>query len=268
MFTIFVPDITSLLSTLHSTLFSTLNYPTRSFVVSSLGLGTSTSAEAKEYFSHLETHELDFEWDSRADDMIDMAFAKKRVDDRKLWLLSMEPGVHIDYDVDRITYDNFINKELILFSHADNERSLPHFMDGFKPSQRKVLFACFKRNLKQEIKVAQLAGYISEHSAYHHGEASLTQTIIGMAQNFVGSNNINLLSPCGQFGTRLMGGKDAASPRYVFTKLETITRCIFHPHDDPLLAYLDDDGQSIEPEYYVPIIPMALVNGAGTISAC
>ena len=231
-----------------------------------LGLGTSTSAEAKEYFSHLETHELDFEWDPRADDMIDMAFAKKRVDDRKLWLLSMEPGVHIDYDVDRITYDNFINKELILFSHADNERSLPHFMDGFKPSQRKVLFACFKRNLKQEIKVAQLAGYISEHSAYHHGEASLTQTIIGMAQNFVGSNNINLLSPCGQFGTRLMGGKDAASPRYVFTKLETITRCIFHPHDDPLLAYLDDDGQSIEPEYYVPIIPMALVNGAGTSS--
>ena len=132
----------------------------------------------------------------------------------------------MDYAIDRITYDNFINRELILFSHADNQRSLPHYMDGFKPSQRKVLFACFKRNLRQEIKVAQLAGYISEHSAYHHGEASLTQTIIGMAQNFVGSNNINLLSPCGQFGTRLLGGKDAASPRYVFTKLEAITRYV------------------------------------------
>ena len=119
-------------------------------------------------------------------------------------------GVHINYDVDSITYDDFINRELILFSHAgnsdflsplsshcvfsssslcpvylyvlnkslplshsphlkhplslslslDNERSLPHFMDGLKPSQRKVLFACFKRNLKQEIKVAQLAGKI------------------------------------------------------------------------------------------------------------
>ena len=168
----------------------------------------------------------------------------------------------MNYSVSSVTYDDFINHELILFSQADNERSIPHFMDGFKPSQRKVLFSCFKRNLKQEIKVAQLAGYVSEHSAYHHGEASLTQTIIGMAQNFVGSNNINLLSPCGQFGTRLMGGKDAASPRYVFTKLETITRCIFHPHDDPLLHYLDDDGQSIEPEYYAPIIPMALVNGS------
>lgn len=210
----------------------------------------------------METHEIDFEWDAKADDMIDMAFAKKRVDDRKLWLLGMEHGVYVNYDVDRISYDTFINRELILFSHADNERSIPHFMDGFKPSQRKVMFGCFKRNLKQEIKVAQLAGYISEHSAYHHGEVSLTMTIIGMAQNFVGSNNINLLSPCGQFGTRLMGGKDAASPRYVFTKLEAITRRIFHPDDDALLEYLDDDGQSIEPSYYVPIIPMVLVNGS------
>jgi DNA topoisomerase-2 len=225
------------------------------------GLGTSTSAEAKEYFSNLRTHEIDFRWDEKANDMIEMAFAKKRVEDRKLWLLKMKAGVHIDYKVDDISYDDFINHELILFSHADNERSIPHFMDGLKPSQRKVLYSCFKRNLRKEMKVAQLAGYVSEHSAYHHGEASLTQTIVGMAQNFVGSNNINLLSPCGQFGTRLMGGKDAASARYVFTRLEAITRCIFHPSDDPLLDYLDDDGQSIEPQYYMPVIPMALVNG-------
>lgn len=229
------------------------------------GLGTSTAAEAKEYFSNLATHEIDFEWDERAADMIDMAFAKKRVEDRKLWLLSMATGTHIDYNVDKISYDNFINKELILFSQADNERSISHFMDGLKPSQRKVLYACFKRNLKSEIKVAQLAGYISEHSAYHHGEASLTQTIIGMAQNYIGSNNINLLSPCGQFGTRLMGGKDAASPRYVFTKLEAITRIIFHPHDDPILEYQQDDGQAIEPTHYVPIVPMALINGSDGI---
>ena len=95
--------------------------------------------------------------------MIEMAFAKKRVDDRKLWLLNLEPGTRMDYKVDAVSYDDFINKELILFSNADNERSIPHFMDGLKPSQRKVLFACFKRNLKNEIKVAQLAGYVSEH---------------------------------------------------------------------------------------------------------
>jgi DNA topoisomerase II len=226
------------------------------------GLGTSTAAEAKEYFSHLATHEINFAWSEGSGDCIELAFAKKRVDDRKRWLLAMEPDTFMDYAVDSVTYPEFVNKELILFSHADNQRSIPHFLDGFKPSQRKVLFACFKRNLKQEIKVAQLAGYISEHSAYHHGEASLTQTIIGMAQQFVGSGNLNLLVPCGQFGTRLMGGKDAASPRYVFTKLQAITRCIFHPDDDPLLTYLDDDGQSIEPVSYVPVIPMVLVNGS------
>ena len=135
-------------------------------------------------------------------------------------------------------------------------------VDGLKPSQRKVLFACFKRKLKREIKVAQLAGYVSEHSAYHHGEASLAGTIVGMAQTFVGSNNIALLHPAGQFGTRLLGGKDAASPRYIFTKLPALTRLIFHPDDDAILEHLEDDGQSIEPRFYMPVLPLVLVNGA------
>ena len=67
-----------------------------------------------------------------------------------------------------------------------------------------------------------MAGSVAEHSAYHHGEVSLMSTIINLAQNFVGSNNINLLQPIGQFGTRLAGGKDAASPRYIFTMLRYI----------------------------------------------
>ena len=115
-------------------------------------------------------------------------------------------------------------------------------IDGLKPGQRKILFSCFKRGksmIKNEIKVAQLAGYVSEHSAYHHGEQSLAATIVGMAQTYVGSNNIALLYPSGQFGTRLMGGKDAASPRYIFTKLPQLTRLIFHPDDDPLLSFLE-----------------------------
>lgn len=192
--------------------------------------------------------------------MIDMAFAKKRVEDRKDWLRAFEKGTHVDYNVQSMSYDTFVNQELILFSMADNQRSIPSVMDGLKPSQRKVLFSCFKRNLKKEIKVAQLAGYVSEHSAYHHGEASLNSTIINMAQNFVGSNNINMLFPSGQFGTRIMGGKDAASPRYVFTRLEEISRVLFHPEDDQLVPYQDEDGQVIEPEYYAPVIPTVLVS--------
>ncbi len=231
------------------------------------GLGTSTAKEAKEYFSRIDRHLIDFQWnnDTRDADLIDMAFAKKRVEDRKDWLRSYRTGTYVDYNTNSMSYDNFINKELIVFSMEDNKRSIPCMVDGLKPSQRKVLYACFKRKLKSEIKVAQLAGYISEHSAYHHGEVSLTSTIVGMAQNFVGSNNINLLNPSGQFGTRLMGGKDSASARYIFTRLEKIARLIFHPDDDPLLDYLNDDGLSIEPLYYIPIIPLILVNGSDGI---
>ena len=142
---------------------------------------------------------------------------------------------------------------------------MPHVFDGLKTSQRKVLYACFKKKLTKDIKVAQLAGYIGEHSAYHHGEQSLHSTIIGMAQNYVGTNNINLLFPSGQFGTRRMGGKDHASARYIFTRLEKITRAIFHPDDDKLLTYLNDDGLNVEPEFYMPVIPMLLVNGCQAI---
>jgi DNA topoisomerase-2 len=52
------------------------------------------------------------------------------------------------------------------------------------------------------LQVAQLVGYISEKTAYHHGEQSLTASIVNLAQHFVGANNINVLNPSGQFGTR------------------------------------------------------------------
>ncbi len=88
------------------------------------------------------------------------------------------------------------------FSVHDNMRSIPSLIDGLKPSQRKILYGCFKRNLRNEVKVAQLTGYVSEHSCYHHGEMSLSAAIINMAQTYIGSNNLNLLEPIGQFGTR------------------------------------------------------------------
>lgn len=230
------------------------------------GLGTSTAAEAKAYFSDLNRHQLTFQWSGAGDsEMIDLAFSKLKIAERKTWLANYVPGTFFDHAADQLTYSNFINKELILFSMHDNERSIPSVIDGFKPSQRKVLYACFKRKLRAEIKVVQLAGYVSEHAAYHHGEASLQATIVGLAQNFVGANNINLLTPDGQFGTRLAGGKDAASSRYIFTRLAPIARAIFPEADDALLDYLEDDGKGIEPKWYCPIIPMVLVNGADGI---
>merc|ERR1712228_603743 len=162
----------------------------------------------------------------------------------------------------RVSYKDFIDKELILFSVNDLRRSVPSICDGLKPGQRKILYCCFlKNNLKKEIRVAQLGGYVSEKSAYHHGEMSLYQTIIGMAQNFVGSNNINLLSPVGMFGSRIRGGKDAASPRYIYTKLAPMTLQLFVAEDDMILDYQEDDGYPVEPTWYMPIIPLVLING-------
>ncbi|KAJ3122937.1 DNA topoisomerase 2, partial [Physocladia obscura] len=230
------------------------------------GLGTSTTEDAKKYFSDMDLHRKSFRALEAEDTaLVDMAFNKKKADDRKEWLRKFQPGTYMDHSVDEIPISDFINRELILFSMADNMRSIPSCVDGMKPGHRKILYSCFKRNLKNEIKVTQLAGYVSEHSAYHHGEASLFSTMIGMAQNFIGSNNLNLLEPRGQFGTRLQGGKDAASPRYIFTTVNPLARLIFNPEDDALLKYLNDDGQDIEPEWYIPIIPMLLVNGADGI---
>ena len=148
---------------------------------------------------------------------------------------------------------DFVDRDLIHFSNSDNIRSIPSVIDGLKPSQRKILYCCFKKNLKTEIRVAQLAGYVSENGAYHHGEASLQGAIVNMAQDYVGSNNINLLQPIGQFGTRLQGGKDAAQSRYIHTMLSQVTDNIFDKRDNPLLKYNDDDGVLVEPEYQFSI---------------
>ena len=228
------------------------------------GLGTSTAKEAKEYFKSMKTvgYTAKNEKDRAA---IDLAFNKAEADSRKEWILSATRSFQsLDYKQKVISIEELINQELVLFSIQDNVRSLPSLVDGLKPSQRKILYACFKKNPtnKTEIKVSQLSGYVSEHSSYHHGEASLMETIINMAQNFVGSNNMNLLHPSGQFGSRLLGGKDSSSPRYIFTYLSEHISKLFDPVDANLLEYLNDDGQSIEPRFYVPKLPLLLINGS------
>ena len=223
------------------------------------GLGTSTAEEAQEWFKNL--HEIKYECDKETDENFSLAFNKKRADDRKKWLSTYDPKRILVAKDGKVDYSRFIHDELIHFSNADNIRSLPSIMDGLKPSQRKIMFGCFKRNLKSEVKVAQLSGYISEHAAYHHGEASLQGAIVNLAQTFVGANNINLLMPKGQFGSRLQGGKDAASPRYIFTQLEHIVDKIFRKEDNCILNYLEDDGMIVEPEVYYTTIPMITING-------
>jgi DNA topoisomerase-2 len=223
------------------------------------GLGTSTRDEAKEYFQKLNI--MPYKYTGKESDFsIDLAFNKAKADNRKEWLKTYSRE-NIPAPAPALPYEEFVNKDLIHFSNYNLERSIPSVMDGLKTSQRKILYSAFKRNLKNEIRVAQFAGYVSEHSGYHHGEASLNDAIVGMAQDFVGSNNIAWFVPQGQFGTRLQGGSDAASPRYIHTYLQPYVKNLVPEEDLAVLTYRDDDGLPVEPEWYAPILPMLLVNG-------
>jgi DNA topoisomerase-2 len=225
------------------------------------GLGTSTSKEVKEYFKEFEQSKIQYTYTEADSETINLAFNKSLTNERKNWLGGYDRELILNQNEKSISMTDFINKDLIHFSNYDNQRSIPCICDGLKPSQRKVLYGILLKNVKNDIKVSQITGYISEKSCYHHGEMSLHGTIISMAHNFVGSNNIELLVPSGQFGSRLKGGKDSASPRYIFTRMTNLTPIIFQNSDSVLLNYLDDDGATIEPEWYLPIIPMILVNG-------
>jgi len=230
------------------------------------GLGTSDIPDAQIYFKDLDTHMKRFQvMREEEEKLIELAFSKKKADARKDWLRDFVPGQHLDLTTPDISYDDFVNKELILFSMADNVRSIPSVIDGLKPGQRKVLYTCFRRNIKKDVKVVELAGSVSGSTDYAHGEASMQGTIVNLAQNFVGTNNINYLEPSGNFGSRLKGGADAASARYIYTRLSPFARRIFHGHDDALLKYGESDGHKIEPEMFVPILPTILINGSSGI---
>ena len=227
------------------------------------GLGTSTSKEAGDYFTNIDKNTITIKTNEKQDNNdILLAFSKDKVNDRKEWLNNYDPKKILELvPPQAITIKQFIHMELIHFSNYDNIRSIPSICDGFKPSQRKVLHACLKKNITSETKIAQLASIIAADTAYHHGEQSLVMTVINMAQNFVGANNMNLLVPAGQLGTRLMGGKDHSSARYIYTYLEKYVQYIFKKEDNDILEYMEDDGISIEPNHFLPIIPLILVNG-------
>ncbi|KAI4196820.1 MAG: hypothetical protein LQ350_006333 [Teloschistes chrysophthalmus] len=230
------------------------------------GLGTSSTEDAQVYFRDLDRHLKEFETmrDVEAG-LIELAFSKKLADERKEWLRQFKPGTYLDMTSSKISYTDFVNKELILFSMADNMRSIPSVVDGLKPGQRKCMYTCLKKNLRKDMKVLELSGQVLGMAAYNHGEASLYSTITGLAQTFVGSNNVNCLEPSGNFGSRLQGGNDSASARYIYTRLSPFARRVYLTADEPLLTYNTDDDQTIEPETYMPVVPMILINGADGI---
>lgn len=229
------------------------------------GLGTSSNKLAKEYFSEWEKHTIRLDYSGEnCDEAISLFFDEKRANCRKKYLQDdYDPDSCINYGENSTTYKDFLHKDMSHHCNADTKRSLPSVVDGLKPSQRKALWSLLVKNVTTDKKVAAAAAAAAEITAYHHGEASMTETITNLAKDFVGSNNIALLWPEGQFGSR--HNPEAAQPRYIFTRLDPITRFIFPKEDDDSLNYEYDDGEKIEPTNLVPIIPMLLVNGASGI---
>lgn len=199
---------------------------------------------------------------------LEMVFKPKMEEQRKKWILNIlkNPLEELPYNVPRETIKNFIDHRLINFCNADNIRSIPCLYDGLKPSQRKVLYAfLYTDNRAKAIKVNSLSGKIIEKVAYHHGEASANETIINLAQNYVGATNLNLLRPSGDFGSRSLNGKDHGSARYISVGKLSYIDYIFNEVDLNLLEANYDDGARVEPQYFMPVVPLVLMTGASGI---
>ena len=227
------------------------------------GLGTSTSALAREYFSAYKEHLVDIVWNAASDALMVQMFQTDNAAARRALLTShFNPDSYVDYTAPSVTLHDFIHKEVLPYSNYSNERNIPNVLDGLKPVQRKALFTLLSKNVTSDVKVAQVAAQIASCTMYHHGEQSLVEAVIGMAQDHVGISNINLFRPEGQFGSRLDPPSVHSAARYIFTGLDSVTRALFPKLDDDVLVYKEDEGLSIEPVVFAPVIPMALVNGA------
>jgi DNA topoisomerase-2 len=231
------------------------------------GLGTSTREDVKYDMSNNPIY-VSAEYDEDAPGYIELAFHPKLAGDRKKWIKSYSKE-NDDIIRPEMKISSFINYDLVKYSIYNVRRSIPAW-DGLKPSQRKILWASYMKwkwspndTKYRKIKVSEFGGFVSEKTDYHHGETSLYGAIIAMAQDFVGSNNLPYFFPDGQFGSRNEGGKDHASPRYIFTYPQWWLPYVYRHEDFAIMEHeKDDQNKEIEPVVFLPIIPMALVNGA------
>ena len=228
------------------------------------GLGTSTSKEAKDSFNEFYKKLITYIQTKKTDEDINLGFNKKLANKRKEWLLNYNKQEIITQQEKEIPISDMIHKELKHFSYYDIHRSIPSLIDGLKPTQRKILYTGFKYipNSTKEIKVAQFGAKVSEKTSYHHGEKSIFDTVINMAQDYIGSNNMNLLLPNGNFGSRNHGGADHASERYIFTNIHPVAYKLYKKQDEGIINYLVEEGQTIEPSWYLPVLPNILINGS------
>jgi DNA topoisomerase-2 len=162
------------------------------------------------------------------------------------------------------TISEFLSQEYKEFAmYVVEGRAIPSIIDSFKPVQRKIIHIAnqtWKTGNEKSKKVFQLAGLVADQAYYHHGNTSLENAIVNMAQKF--KNNSPLLESIGQFGS--LRSPQAGAPRYIETKLSDNFRLLYK--DFELLDYKTEEGESIEPKFFLPIIPTVLVNGSSGIA--
>lgn len=227
------------------------------------GLGTSEKKDTLTYFKNMNENIKQLIHDDKASFYLDKVFGDN-ADWRKKWVTENVEFDEIPFSEKVINISDLINIDTRQYSIMTLRRAIPSVMDGLKSSQRKILFSCLKKfgsNGNTRMKVAQLSSYVASITNYAHGEESLNKAIINMAGDYPGSNNMNILEPLGSFGSRLFNGKDHASPRYIYTCLSDNARKMFNKNDDGILEYLVEEGYTVEPKFYVPELPMVLING-------
>lgn len=223
------------------------------------GLGSHKKQEIPHMFKNFESRLCIYQLDSEALQKLEAYFGND-TDLRKQALstpVTREETIGVLIDI-----TEQLDRDLKAYQRDNILRKLPHSMDGSVPSRRKVIFTARNvfSNTNSEMKVNAFVNETSKTTHYHHGESSLAGTVTKMAQDFPGSRHLPFLRPLGQFGTRSNGGKDSADPRYTFTQLnKRLCFAMFPKDDDFLLKYVFDDGERCEPEYYVPVIPLSIL---------
>jgi DNA topoisomerase II len=162
----------------------------------------------------------------------------------------------------QISCSNHLRWETKPYQQDNLERKLDHIIDGQNQAGRKILDGLMKafNADNDQIKVAVLAGFISERENYHHGEASLSQSITRKGFIGAGAKQLPQLRPMSNFGTRLQGGNDASDARYIFCKENRpLNRLLFPQSEYQILEFNFDEGERSEPKYFVPIIPLAIL---------
>jgi DNA topoisomerase-2 len=240
------------------------------------GLGTHRGDEVSPYFEDPRT--ITYTPDVNGAESLDLGFSDEKhiMPKKKVWITEeiTKPGClpirianpELPIIQGPMSFTDFVRKKLIIYHRASLVRAIPSLYDGFKESTRKAFFSIIEdAELKQKsLDLEKVMGTIKRKTGYHHGASSIYGLLINMARGYVGTNNIPLLVNAGEFGSRSKPD-DNAAPRYIETMPEKIAFSIFLSIDEPLLENNYDGKTKLEPKFYLPIIPMILINGGDGI---